>query len=67
MIWGISPQTKLPLHSCHSDTAASHARSGYWKAVKQQQAEVVVGPAVIATELNRLFPQLTQWALARGN
>ncbi len=37
-----------------------------WKAVKQRQTEVVVGPAVVATELNRLFPQLTQWALARG-
>ena len=35
-----------------------------WKAVKQQQADVVVGPVAIATELNRLFPQLTQWALA---
>ena len=38
-----------------------------WKAVKQKQAEVVVGPAVVATELNRLFPQLTQWVLARGS
>lgn len=37
-----------------------------WKAVMQKQAEVVVGPAAIATELNRLFPQLTQWALAKG-
>ncbi len=37
-----------------------------WKAVEQQQAEVVVGPAAIATELNRLFPQLTQWALGRA-
>jgi hypothetical protein len=27
---------------------------------------VVVGPAAIATELNRLFPQLTQWALSKG-
>ena len=36
-----------------------------WKAVEQQEAEVVVGPAAIATELNRLFPQLTQWALGR--
>lgn len=37
-----------------------------WKAIQKQQAEVVVGPTVVATELNRLFPQLTQWALARG-
>jgi len=37
-----------------------------WKAVQQRQNEVVVGPAAIATELNRLFPQLTQWALAKG-
>jgi len=37
-----------------------------WKAMTQKQGEVVVGPAAIATELNRLFPQLTQWALAKG-
>lgn len=37
-----------------------------WKAVKQQENEVVVGPVAIATELNRLFPHLTQWALAKG-
>ncbi|MEO0535822.1 MAG: SDR family oxidoreductase [Cyanobacteria bacterium P01_A01_bin.123] len=37
-----------------------------WKAVEQRQSEIVVGPAAIATELNRLFPQLTQWALARS-
>ena len=37
-----------------------------WKAVRHRQNEVVVGPAVVATELNRLFPQLTQWALAKG-
>lgn len=37
-----------------------------WKAVQQKQADVVVGPVAIATELNRLFPQLTQWALAKG-
>ncbi|MEM9804144.1 MAG: SDR family oxidoreductase [Cyanobacteria bacterium P01_D01_bin.56] len=37
-----------------------------WTAVKQQKNEIVVGPTAIATELNRLFPQLTQWVLARG-
>ena len=37
-----------------------------WKAVQQRQNEVVVGLAVVATELNRLFPALTQWALAKG-
>lgn len=37
-----------------------------WTAVQQQQNEIVVGPAAIATELNRLFPQLTQWALAQS-
>ena len=37
-----------------------------WKAVKQRQNEVVVGPVAIATELNRLFPQLTQWALSKS-
>ena len=36
-----------------------------WKLVKKRQAETVVGPAAMATELNRLFPQLTQWALAK--
>ncbi len=36
------------------------------KMVDKQQAETVVGPLGIATELNRLFPQLTQWALAKG-
>ena len=36
------------------------------KMVKKQQAETIVGPVGIATELNRLFPQLTQWALAKG-
>lgn len=34
-----------------------------WKAVEQRQNEIVVGPAAIATELNRLLPHLTQWAL----
>lgn len=34
-----------------------------WKAVIHKQTDVVVGPTAIATELNRLFPQLTQWAL----
>lgn len=37
-----------------------------WKAVAQRQTDVVVGPAAIATELNRLFPQLTQWAIGKS-
>ncbi|MGD1856103.1 MAG: SDR family NAD(P)-dependent oxidoreductase [Leptolyngbyaceae cyanobacterium] len=37
-----------------------------WKAVQQQQAETVVGPAMVATECHRLFPQLTQWALSKA-
>ncbi len=37
-----------------------------WKMVTKKQAETVVGPVSVATELNRLFPQLTQWALAKG-
>ncbi len=36
------------------------------KMVEKRQTETVVGPANVATELNRLFPQLTQWALAKG-
>lgn len=38
-----------------------------WQAVVKRQAEVVVGPATIATEAYRLFPQLTQWALRQAN
>ncbi|EDX83839.1 NAD dependent epimerase/dehydratase family [Synechococcus sp. PCC 7335] len=37
-----------------------------WKAVQQEQNEVVVGVSAIATNLNRLFPALTQWALSKG-
>ncbi|MEO0758440.1 MAG: SDR family oxidoreductase [Cyanobacteria bacterium J06648_16] len=37
-----------------------------WRAVQHQQNETVVGPAAVATELNRLLPQLTQWVLAKG-
>ncbi|MBE7383840.1 MAG: SDR family oxidoreductase [Leptolyngbya sp. SIO1E4] len=37
-----------------------------WKALAQRQHEVVVGPTAIATELHRLFPQFTQWALSKG-
>lgn len=36
-----------------------------WTVVEKKQSETVVGVAAIATELNRLFPQLTQWALAK--
>lgn len=37
-----------------------------WKAVQKEQNEVVVGVSAIATNLNRLFPALTQWALSQG-
>lgn len=37
-----------------------------WTMVQKRQAETVVGPAAIATELNRLLPQLTQWALGKA-
>ena len=37
-----------------------------WTTVRKRQAEIVVGPAAIATELNRLLPQLTQWALGKA-
>ena len=37
-----------------------------WKAVQKEQNEVVVGVSAIATNLNRLFPSLTQWALSKG-
>ncbi len=37
-----------------------------WKAVQKEQTEVVVGVSAIATNLNRLFPQITQWALSKG-
>lgn len=36
-----------------------------WKMVEKKQSETVVGVVAIATELNHLFPQLTQWALAK--
>lgn len=36
-----------------------------WKMVEKKQSETVVGVSAIATELNRLFPQLTQWAMAK--
>ncbi|MEL6939613.1 MAG: SDR family oxidoreductase [Cyanobacteria bacterium J06598_1] len=37
-----------------------------WKAVTQRQNEGVVGPATVATAMNRFFPELTQWALKQG-
>lgn len=37
-----------------------------WKMMEKKRDEMVVGPVAVATELNRLFPQLTQWALAKG-
>lgn len=37
-----------------------------WRAVAKRQNEVVVGPVAIATEVHRLFPQLTQWALRQA-
>ena len=36
-----------------------------WTMVQKRQTEIVVGPAAIAIELNRLLPQLTQWALGK--
>ncbi|MGF1498650.1 MAG: SDR family NAD(P)-dependent oxidoreductase [Elainellaceae cyanobacterium] len=38
-----------------------------WEAVSQKRAEVVVGPAAIATEAYRLVPGLTQWLLGRAS
>lgn len=37
-----------------------------WKMVEKREAETVVGPVSVATGLNRLFPGLTQWALAQA-
>ncbi|NEQ30269.1 MAG: SDR family oxidoreductase [Leptolyngbya sp. SIO4C5] len=37
-----------------------------WQAVEQRKAEIVVGPAAIATEAYRLLPGLTQWALGKA-
>lgn len=37
-----------------------------WQAVRKEQNEVVVGVSAIATNLNRFFPSLTQWALSKG-
>lgn len=34
-----------------------------WNAVENKQNEVIVGPAVLATEIYRLFPGLMQWIL----
>jgi NADP-dependent 3-hydroxy acid dehydrogenase YdfG len=37
-----------------------------WDAVKNQRAEVTVGPAFLASEAYRLFPGLMQWAMEKG-
>jgi len=37
-----------------------------WDAVRHQKAEVVVGATFWATELHRLFPGVTQWALQQA-
>lgn len=37
-----------------------------WDVVKFKIAEKVVGPIVVATEVHRLFPGLTQWMLEQG-
>jgi short-subunit dehydrogenase len=34
-----------------------------WEAIAQRRSEIVVGPAVFATEAYRLFPGLMQWAM----
>ncbi len=36
-----------------------------WNAVKNKQSEVVVGPAVLATETYRLFPGLVQFMMGK--
>jgi short-subunit dehydrogenase len=38
-----------------------------WDAVKNQRAEVTVGPAFLASEAYRLFPGLMQWAMEKRN
>ncbi|NER05415.1 MAG: oxidoreductase, partial [Okeania sp. SIO3C4] len=37
-----------------------------WNAVKNNQSEVVVGPAVLATETYRLFPGLVQFLMEKN-
>ncbi|MGF1494164.1 MAG: SDR family NAD(P)-dependent oxidoreductase [Microcoleaceae cyanobacterium] len=40
--------------------------NGIWNAVKQRKDEVIVGPALLATEAYRLFPGLTQLLLKQS-
>lgn len=37
-----------------------------WEAVSQKQTDIVVGPAVVATEAYRLFPRLVQFIMGKN-